>query len=599
MKRELSLTREGQAATLDRRTLLAAAAGGAAIAMGCGPGAEDEASAPAPAPSSGWTPPGDDERRALVGTARFGPKQAVRSASGIAICTHPLASAAAADMLALGGNACDGVMAASIAQAVVEPHMTTLSGCLSMLYYDAASGEYSYVNGMMAAPRAVPDVRTMDVAEFGALMAKTDGTLCFVPGFWGGFEAGLDRHGRLPRATVMAPAIHYARHGFEIHPFLWGEMFVESSVLGREPFSREIYFNGSTLRDIGDMLAQSALADTLEQLADEGGDHFYRGAFGRRYAETVQARGGLITAEDMAAYEAFRDEPVHGTYRDYGVVGSPAPDFGGQALVEIMNMVELLDLQRTGPAFESGETTLSMMQIIGRVYADAVGGRFDGTLPDVERAISKEYAEERFAALDGRPASPNDRYAAAGAMPPPPPGSNHVTVVDAEGNVATVLHSVMSMPFRTGIYVDGVYACASGVHLGSGPVEPGGRAHARICPNMFTKGGKPVLASGSPSVSLTENIVQNSVNLLDFGLDLETSVHKPRFGGSSMTVPGALIVEVDLAGDPVRRLEETGQTVEVVNPWNWLCGSFEGVLIEEDGATACGDPRRTAQAVAV
>ena len=76
-------------------------------------------------------------------------------------------------------------------------------------------------------------------------------------------------------------------------------------------------------------------------------------------------------------------------------------------------------------------------------------------------------------------------------------------------------------------------------------------------------------------------------------------MHKPRFGGSSMGVPGALIVEADLPGDPVRLLEEAGQTVEVVNPWNWLCGSFEGVLIEEDGAIACGDPRRTAQAVAV
>ena len=582
--------------TLNRRTLLAAAAGGAAMAMGCGPGSAPADSAAAAV--NGWTPPNDEERRALVAAARFGPKQAVRSAKGLAICTHPLASAAAADMLALGGNACDGVLAASIAQAVVEPHMTTLSGCLSMLYYEAASGEYSYVNGMMAAPQAVPDVRNMDVAEFGALMMKTDGTLCFVPGFWGGFEAGHDRHGRLPRATVMAPAIHYARHGFEIHPFLWGEMFVESSVLGREPFSRGIYFEGGTLRDIGDKLTQSALADTLERLSSEGGGHFYRGEFGRRYAEAVQARGGLITAEDMAAYEAFRDEPVHGTYRDYGVVGSPAPDFGGQALVEIMNMVELLDLEQMGPAFESGETTLKMMQIIGRVYADAVGGRFDGTLPEVERAISKEYAEERFAALEGRPASPNDRYTAVGAMPPPP-GSNHVTVVDAEGNVATVLHSVMSMPFRTGIYVDGVYACASGVHLGSGPVEPGGRAHARICPNMFTRDGKPVLASGSPSVSLTENIVQNSVNLLDFGLDLETSVHKPRFGGSSMSVPGALMLEADLPGEPGNLLREAGATVEVVNPWNWLCGSFEGVLIEEDGAVACGDPRRTAQAVAV
>ncbi len=325
--------------TLNRRTLLAAAAGGAAMAIGCGSGSEPTDSAPAAV--NGWSPPDDERRRALVATARFGPKQAVRSANGVAICTHPLASAAAADMLALGGNACDGVLAASMAQAVVEPHMTTLSGCLSMLYYDAASGEYTYVNGMMAAPQAVPDVKNMDVAEFGALMTKTDGTLCFVPGFWGGFEAGLERHGLLPRATVMAPAIHYARDGFEIHPFLWGEMFVESAVLGREPFSREIYFNGSTLRDIGDKLVQSALADTLDRLAEEGGDHFYRGEFGRRYAETVQARGGLITAEDMAAYEAFWDEPVQGTYRDYGVVGSPAPDFGGQALVEIMNMVEL------------------------------------------------------------------------------------------------------------------------------------------------------------------------------------------------------------------------------------------------------------------
>ncbi len=598
MRREPSRSADRKPVTLDRRTLMAGVAGGAALAIGCGAGAEPGASESQAAVSGGWTPPSDEDRRALVSTAHFGPKRAVRSANGIAICTHPLAAAAAADMIALGGNACDGVLAASIAQAVVEPHMTTLSGCLSMLYYDAASGEYSYVNGMMAAPQAVPDVSAMDVAGFGALMAKTDGTLCFVPGFWGGFEAGHDRHGRLPRATVMAPAIHYARHGFEIHPFLWGEMFVESSVLGRAPFSREIYFRGSTLRDIGDLLVQSALADTLERLVEEGSDHFYRGEFGRRYAETVQAKGGLITAEDMASYEAFWDEPVHGTYRDYGVVGSPAPDFGGQALVEIMNMVELLDLQAMGPAFESGETTLKMMQIVGRVYADAVGGRFDGTLPEVERAISKEYAEERFAALEGRPASPNDRYAAAGPIPPPP-GSNHVTVVDAEGNVATVLHSVMSMPFRTGIYVDGVYACASGVHLGSGPVEPGARAHARICPNMFTRHGRPVLASGSPSVSLTENIVQNSVNLLDFGLDLETSVHKPRFGGSSMNVPGALMVEADLPGGPARLLQEAGATVDVVNPWNWLCGSFEGVLIEEDGAVACGDPRRTAQAVAV
>ena len=576
--------------TLDRRTFLTAAgaAGAAALLPQMG-----NRSLHAGSENLRWIPPSDSERSALVSEARFGRKQPVRSANGVVICTHPLASAAAIDMLNLGGNACDAIMAASIAQAVVEPHMTTISGCLSMLYYEAQTGEFSYVNGMMATPREHAFLKEPRFDQFAEL--ARGGGLCFVPGFWGGFEAGHDRHGRLPRALVMAPAIHFARHGFEIHPFLWGEMFIESAALGAVKESRDIYFRDNVLLSVGDRLTQSALADTLDRLAAEGSDYFYRGEFGRRYAQAVQGKGGYITSEDMAAYEAFWDKPVRGTYRDFELVGSPAPDYGGQALVEIMNMVELMDLQALGPAFESPETTEKLMQIVGEVYADAIGGRFRGDLPSVERAISKEFAEERFDGLEGRPKNPYENWDAA-----PPPGSNHVSVVDGEGNVATILHSVMSMPFTTGIFVDGVYACASGVHMGSGIPEPGGRAYARICPNMFVKDGKPVLASGSPSVSLTENIVQNSINLLDFGLDIETSVHKPRFGGSSMTRQGYLMVEADMGTHTIDHLRANDFSIEVVNPWNWTHGSFEGIHIAPDGiASACADPRRTAQAKAI
>ncbi len=583
---------------LDRRAFLGAAAAlsGAAALQGCR--ARDAATAPTSV--HGWTPPDAAARQALVAEARFGRKTKRTSSEGVAICTHPLASQAAADMLALGGNACDAVLAASITQAVVEPHMTTLSGCLSMLYFDAEAGEYSYVNGMMAAPSSHPFAREPD---FTKLMSMTrDGGLCFVPGFWGGFEAGHARHGRLDRKTVMAPAMHYARDGFEIHPFLWGEMFVESAALGAVAASRDVYFQDGALKNVGDLLVQSALADTLDRLGEEGGDYFYRGEFGRRFAEAVTAAGGFVSAEDMAAYEGIWQEPARGTYRNYEVIASPAPDFGGQAFIEIMQMVELMDLQSSGPAFESPEATLKMMQIIGTVYADAVGGRFKGDLPAPEEALSKDYAAERFAKLEGRPRGTYDAF--ADALPPavlsPPPGSNHVTVVDGAGNVATVLHSVMSLPFTTGVWVDGVYACASGVHLGSGPIGPGERAHARICPNIFAKDGRPVLASGSPSVSLTENIVQNSVNVLDFGIDIEESVHKPRFGGSSMNDFTALMVEADMGEETFEVLRAAGANLEKVNPWNWTHGSFDGVVLHEDGtASACGDPRRTAQAKAV
>ncbi|MEM9409420.1 MAG: gamma-glutamyltransferase [Acidobacteriota bacterium] len=570
---------------LDRRQLLLGAAATVPLLSQCA-GPVQQAS---PEPQDGWTPPTTEARRALVAEAAFGRKQGVSSQSGLAICTHPLASSAAADMLRLGGNAVDGVLAASIAQAVVEPHMTTLSGCLSMLYFDAATGETTYVNGMMATPQSHPFLSEPD---FTKLMSMSrNGGLAFVPGFWGGFEAAHERYGALERKTIMAPAIHYAREGFEIHPFLWGEMFIESAALGAVPESREMYFRDGALLNVGDLLVQSRHADTLERLAEEGGDYFYRGEFARRYAKAVQAAEGFVTAEDMAAYEGLWQEPAKSTYRGYDVVASPAPDFGGQAFLEIMNMVELIDVQAQGPANESPETTLKMMQIIGRVYADAVSGNFSGNGPSVEKALSKEYAIERFAKLDGKPLSPYDAFAT------PPPGSNHVTVVDAAGNVATVLHSVMSLPFTTGIFVDGVYVCASGVHLGSGTPEPGGRAFARICPNLFLKEGRPVLASGSPSVSLTENIVQTSTQLLDFGVDIETAVHLPRFGGSSMNDFTALMIEADMGETTVAALRDAGAKLEVVNPWNWTHGSFDGIAIAEDGtASACGDPRRTAQA---
>ncbi|TQV70524.1 gamma-glutamyltransferase [Exilibacterium tricleocarpae] len=545
--------------------------------------------------SAGWKPPSDPERRRLVAMAEFGRKQGVSGRNGVAVCTHPLATKAATDMLQMGGNAVDAICAASMAQAVVEPHMTTLSGVFSMLYYEAATGRLSYVNGSANAPKKHP-IFTLPLSDLGRFIATgaRTGALCPVPGFWGGFEAAHDHHGRLSRKTVMAPAIHYARDGFEIHPFLWGEMFVESAALGAASQGQEMYFKNRRLLNTGEKLIQSRHADTLERLAEEGSDYFYRGEFARKYVQAVQAAGGYVTEEDMAQWQPLWDQPVRTTYRDYELVAAPTPDFGGQALVEIMNMVEHIDLQRQGPAFESPETTFKLMQIVGQVYTDSILGRLTGTLMPVEKAISKEFAAERFAKLSGPPKGPYDNLVAL------PPGSNHVTVVDGEGNIATVLHSVMSMPYTTGIFVEGVYACAGLIHLGAGIPGPDRRIHARICPNMFFKNGKPVLASGSPSVSLTENIVQNSINILDFGLDIETSVHKARFGGANIDNLKMLMVEADMGAKTLSYLRGKNAAIKSVNPWNWTHGSFDGIHIDAQGlASACGDPRRTAQAFAV
>jgi gamma-glutamyltranspeptidase/glutathione hydrolase len=526
------------------------------------------------------------QRHKLLDQAHFGRKTPTSGKKGMVICSHPLASQAGVDLLKSGGNAADAALAMSICQTVVEPHMTGITGVLSMLYFDAKTGQTSYVNGSAARPMA-------DLPGFGAADIAA-GRGVAVPGFWAGFEAAHAKHGRASRAAVMAAAIDYAREGFEMHPFLWGEIFTQFHMIALTQQGQEIFMKNNTLPRPGELLVQKRAADTLEALLAEGNEYFYRGAFAKELVDTVQAAGGVLTMDDMARYEARWQEPSEGTYRDYRVVASPPPDHGGSHMIEILNMVELLDLQKLGPPTDSPESLFHMARIAQQVYLDGSKQQDPAThvLP-MEILLSKEYAQMRFELMQ------MDQTLDAGEAPPPP-GSNHVTAVDAEGNVATILHSCMSYPWSNGLFAGGVTIVAAGAHFLRVMPGPGDRISAYVCPNIIFDGNRPVLASGSPSVALLQNILQNTTNILDFGIPIGDSVNRPRFGAGSYTKPGSLQIEVDLDEGVRKAAADRGITWEMVNPWNWLHGSFEGIHMTADGtAHACGDPRRNAMAIAV
>ncbi|QIB66988.1 gamma-glutamyltransferase [Kineobactrum salinum] len=574
---------------MKRREFLGSVAAGTA-ALGLG-GDSDPSFA-----ANAYRPLPDNRTQALVEAAHFGRKLPASGSRGLAISTHPLASQAAVEILKEGGNAVDAACTAALTQTVVEPHMTTLTGVFSLQYFDARSGEISYLNASNNAPANFP----VDQAQLGELgVMLRDGRGVTVPGFWAGIEAALGRFGTVPGSRVVAPAVQYARHGFSMHPFLWGEIFVSADKIGVSPEGREIFLPGGTLPKPGATLYQKRAADLLERLGDEGSDYFYRGGFAKRFSEKVQAAGGWITPEDFAEYEVIWQEPARSTYRGYDLLVAPDPDFGGVVFGEIMNMVEQMDIHRLGPAWDSGETTFKLMQIIADVGVQNVLDSYAGTTPSMAERLSKSRAQQRFQALgNGKPSNLLEVMDGAAV---PPPGSNHLTVVDNDGNMATVLHSCMSYPWTNGLFVDGISICAAGAHYASGLPQPGKRINARISPHMFLKEGRCVLAGGSPSVSLLENITQNAINLLDFGMDIEAAVHKPRFGGNSMSYPGALMVETDMPESAFQLLQKSGAAVHRVNPWHWGMGSYDSIaLAPENGmARACGDPRRTAMAIAV
>ncbi len=580
----------------DRRDFLKLATSGAAAAgiLGAGSAAAAattaaSASALATAPSRprGATPGSLDpeERRRLVGKAIFGLKEPVEGDEGMVICAHPLATRAGADILRAGGNAADAALCTSVTQCVVEPHMTGITGVLSMLYYNAATGETSYVNGGMNAPLA-------PLANWGPGALAT-GLGAGVPGFWAGYEACRERHGTKASRELCAAAIEYARDGFEIHPFLWGEMFTQTNMLGRNEQGREIFFPNGALLNPGEMLYQKRAADTLERLAQEGNEYFYFGDFARQYSEVVQAAGGVITTEDFARYAVRFDEPAWGSYRGYQLAGSPPPDNGGTHVIEILHMVELLDLDRLGPPTDSAETLWQMSRMCDQVLSDGAKQPDPESHPlPLDLITSKEYAKMRFDLLQmGKPLETPSM---------PPPGSCHVTAVDATGNVATLLHSCMSLPWSNGLFAAGVTIVASGAHFFRIMPKPGYRASVYVAPNMVFRNGKPMLASGSPSVSLLQNIVQNTTNMIDFGIPIHESVNRPRFGNAYSSAGSFPAVEVDLNEDVRNAAIARGLPIQAVNQWNWGMGSFEGIWIDPDTGrrSACGDPRRCAMAEA-
>jgi gamma-glutamyltranspeptidase/glutathione hydrolase len=188
----------------------------------------------------------------------------------------------------------------------------------------------------------------------------------------------------------------------------------------------------------------------------------------------------------------------------------------------------------------------------------------------------------------------------------PYPGSNHVTVVDKDGNVASILHSVMSLPWTHGLFVDGVSLWAGAVHFLGNLPKAGGRGSCYVAPTIIFKEGRPLLTAGSPSQGLIQNIVQNTVNILDFGVDIETSVHLPRFGGPTVTafLSGALnnptySCEADIDESLRKEVTDRGIHFDVVNPWNFHSGSYEGVHLIDGVGHACADPRRAGAAEAV
>lgn len=544
------------------------------------------------------------------------PVQAARPWSGGAVAAaHPLGSAAGLEMLEAGGNAVDAAVATAFTMAVVGPYHSGLGGGGFAVLHLAKEGKDLAFDFREVAPaKATRDLYLVD-GKFDPKRA-TDGALSVaVPGAVKGYLELHAKHGRLPRAKVLAPAIRAAAKGFVVTPKYAELAKNRAECLAQDPEAARIFLRDGAAPAVGTLLKQPDLAKTLTLLAQKGDAPFYEGAIAQAIARTMEEKGGLVSLEDLKAYRPTWRAPLEGRYRGHRIVTMPPPSAGGLAMLETFGLVEAAGAP--GPASREVGALHVFIEALRRSYVDRsryVGDpRFVET--PVQRLLDPAALKTLAATIDPKQATRSERLMPKELLPPgadapPSPKKNttHLSVVDKEGN-AVALTTTINFWFGSCVVAKGTGVLLNdemddftgqvgvpnifGLVMGeANAIAPGKIPVSSMTPTLvFQKGrdAEVLLAVGSPGGStIPTTVMQVISNVVDLGLDVSRAVGRGRLHHQWM--PDEVRADAD-AFDPATQqaLEALGHRVKRVPAW----GDAEAVLVDPVTGlrTAASDPR--------
>jgi len=443
-----------------------------------------------------------------------------------------------------------------------------------------------------------------------------------VPGTVAGLVYAEKQYGKLSIEKVMAPAIKFARDGFPL-AYEDTQDLKDDEYLAQFPESKRIFLRDGNYYQPGELFKQPELARTLERIAKDP-DEFYHGAMARELAAAIHKGGGLVTAEDLAAYEVKEREPIRGSYRGYDIISAPPPSSGGVALVEILNILEGYDLAKSGN--RSADAIHLEAEAFRRAFYDRADfmGDPDFTKVPVAQLIDKKYAAAWRDSIDPNRASLStdlkrpsfselERVAQSRSRPlaiREPENTTHYSVVDAKGNAVSVT-TTLNDDFGSRVTAEGMgfllndemddFAVKQGVPniygLIQGPanaIGPGKRPLSAMTPTIVVKDGKLFLVLGSPGGPTIITTVANIlIGVVDFSLDIEEAVNAPRF--HHQWLPDQILVEDRLSPDTMNLLRSKGHKLNVEHFW----GDGECIMIDPKTGERLGasDGRNNGKAV--
>lgn len=526
---------------------------------------------------------------------------AVEAPDGMVVSSQHLASDAGAEILRAGGNAIDAAVATGYAQAVTNPCCANIGGGGFMVIHLAKDDRDTFLNFRETAPAAATKTMYLDAAGNLIKGASLYGYLAVgVPGSVLGLDTALQRYGTLPREQVMAPAIRLAREGFILTRGDTDILDAGAALLKKDPVAAKIFFrpDGSAFKP-GDRLVQADLADTLEAIAKGGPDAFYKGATAQKVEAAMKAGGGIMTAQDFAAYTITETAPVTCSYRGYVFVSSPPPSSGGTTMCEILNILEGYDLKALG--WHSAAGVHLMVEAMRHAYMDRNTYLGDPAFVQnpLDRLLSKDYAAQiRTRILPDKATS--SKEVQPGVAPHEKTETTHYSVVDKDGNAVSVTYTINGL-FGAGVIAPGTgfllndemddFTAKPGVPNLFGLVQgeanaiaPGKRPLSSMAPTLVTRDGEIVLVLGSPGGARIITItLQAALNMIDFGMHPQEAVDAPRI--HHQWLPDEVFAEpYALSPDTVKLLEQMGHKVTVQSPW----GAAELIALQPSAVAGSG-----------
>jgi gamma-glutamyltranspeptidase / glutathione hydrolase len=516
---------------------------------------------------------------------------------------YPLASQAGQAILAAGGNAFDAAVAVSAALAVVEPSSSGLGGGGFYLLHRQSDGYETMLDAREKAPGAASRDMYLDKAGNAIENASIAGALAAgIPGEPAAFEYLARKYGKLPLKQSLEPAIRLARDGFPLYARLQGGIRYKRQALLRSPDAAKAFLTADgAVPEVGALIKQPDLANTLAAIATQGAKGFYTGRVAADLVAGVHADGGIWTLEDLAAYRVVERKALVGEYHGARIVSASPPSSGGIAVIDALNILSGFDLHQ----YDSATRKHLVIEAMRRAYRDReiYLGDPDFIKMPLAQLSSLDYAAGQRSSIRTDKAMPSNLLPGIESEPVGMQ-TTHFSVLDADGNRVAATISVNLyfgtgyMAPKTGVLLNNTmddFSTKTGRPNEFGLI--GGTANA-IAPNKrslssmsptFVETSKGLMIVGSPGGSyIISMVLLGTLNYLD-GMSAAEIVKYPHY--HHQYLPDEVDYEQGALSDAeIKELEAMGHTLKVsgrqwgnmqVVTWDYASGKVE----------AASDPR--------